>query len=43
MEDNLGRGEIIAASKVMDRMKKFEHAEQSLAAIRTYEEKYLKK
>jgi Arc/MetJ-type ribon-helix-helix transcriptional regulator len=28
---------------VVDRMKKFEHAEQSLAAIRTYEEKYLKK
>jgi len=24
-------------------MKKFEHAEQSLAAIKTYEEKYLKK
>jgi len=28
---------------VVDRMKKFENAEQSLAAIRTYEEKYLKK
>lgn len=28
---------------VVDRMKKFEHAEQSLASIRTYEEKYLKK
>jgi Arc/MetJ-type ribon-helix-helix transcriptional regulator len=28
---------------VVDRMKKFEHAEQSLAAIKTYEEKYLKK
>jgi len=24
-------------------MKKFEHAEQNLAAIKTYEEKYLKK
>ncbi len=28
---------------VVDRMKKLEHAEQSLAAIKTYEEKYLKK
>ena len=28
---------------VVDRMKKFEHAEQALAAIKTYEEKYLKK
>lgn len=28
---------------VVDRMKKFEHAEQSLAAIKTVEEKYLKK
>ncbi len=28
---------------VVDRMKKFEHAEQTLAAVRTYEEKYLKK
>jgi len=28
---------------VMDRMKKFEHAEQSLAEIKTLEEKYLKK
>lgn len=28
---------------VMDRMKKFEHAEQSLATIRAYEEEYLKK
>ena len=27
----------------IDRMKKFEHAEQNLAAIKTYEEKYLKK
>jgi Arc/MetJ-type ribon-helix-helix transcriptional regulator len=28
---------------VVDRMKKFEHAEQSLATIRAYEEEYLKK
>jgi len=28
---------------VADRIKKFEHAEQSLAQIRTIEEKYLKK
>jgi len=28
---------------VIDRMRKFENAEQSLAAIKTYEEKYLKK
>jgi Arc/MetJ-type ribon-helix-helix transcriptional regulator len=28
---------------VVDRMKKFEHAEESLAAIKTMEEKYLKK
>lgn len=28
---------------VVDRMKKFEHAEQTLASIKTYEEKYLKK
>ncbi|HUS56752.1 MAG TPA: ribbon-helix-helix domain-containing protein [Thermoplasmata archaeon] len=28
---------------VIDRMKKFEHAEQTLAAMRTYEEEYLKK
>ena len=28
---------------VVDRMKKFEHAEQSLAEIKTLEEKYLKK
>jgi len=28
---------------VMDRMKKFEHAEQSLAEIKSLEEKYLKK
>ena len=28
---------------VVDRMKKFEHAEQALADIKTYEEKYLKK
>ncbi|HIH01506.1 TPA: hypothetical protein HA259_05465 [Thermoplasmata archaeon] len=28
---------------VVDRMKKFEHAEQTLASIRTYEEEYLKK
>ncbi len=28
---------------VGDRMRKLEHAEQSLAAIKTYEEKYLKK
>jgi Arc/MetJ-type ribon-helix-helix transcriptional regulator len=28
---------------VVDRMKKFEHAEQALAAIKTYEETYLKK
>ncbi|MGB2582318.1 MAG: ribbon-helix-helix domain-containing protein [Thermoplasmata archaeon] len=28
---------------VVDRMKKFEHAEQSLATIKAYEEEYLKK
>lgn len=28
---------------VVDRMRKFEHAEQSLAAVKTIEEKYLKK
>ena len=28
---------------VVDRMKKFEHAEQTLAAVKTYEEKDLKK
>jgi len=28
---------------VVDRIKKFEHAEQTLAAVKTYEEKYLKK
>lgn len=28
---------------VVDRMKKYEHAEQALAAVKTYEEKYLKK
>jgi len=28
---------------VIDRMKKFEHAEQTLAAVKTYEEKYLRK
>src|SRR4030042_985685 len=28
---------------VVDRMRKFEHAEQSLASIKQYEEKYLKK
>lgn len=28
---------------VVDRMKKFEHAEQALADIKIYEEKYLKK
>lgn len=28
---------------VVDRMKKFEHAEQTLATIRSYEEEYLKK
>jgi len=28
---------------VVDRMKKFENAEQALAEIKTYEEKYLKK
>jgi Arc/MetJ-type ribon-helix-helix transcriptional regulator len=28
---------------VIDRMKKFEHAEQTLASVKTYEEKYLRK
>lgn len=28
---------------VVDKLNKFEHAEQTLAAIKTYEEKYLKK
>jgi Arc/MetJ-type ribon-helix-helix transcriptional regulator len=28
---------------VVDRMKKFEHAEQALAEVKQYEEKYLKK
>ena len=28
---------------VVDRMKKFEHAEQTLATIKAYEEEYLKK
>ena len=28
---------------VVDRMRKFEHAEQNLASIKQYEEKYLKK
>ncbi len=28
---------------VVDRMKKFEHAEQALATVKAYEEEYLKK
>jgi Arc/MetJ-type ribon-helix-helix transcriptional regulator len=28
---------------VVDKLNKFEHAEQTLAAVKTYEEKYLKK
>ena len=28
---------------VVDRMKKFEHAEQTLATMKAYEEEYLKK